>query len=444
MGQCSSRVEPLTESEQVYDLPHSKPPKSSPDTAEKHHPRQPDEKPVDDGEGNVLPTSPPKEEKKRNQKKVGHFFKWLSSRLRKKITKSKSSGQVEMKDQGTETETSGRTDDQKPLQPISRSVEVTDLEEPHTSVLQVPPAAEPLVQKDLQTQVHDAPVSVRAGEVSPLMIEFDSNEVDMRPEDNICCRYAIGSKLGQGGFGAVYKATRLEDRLKVAVKFVKKTKNTEYISIPDHPKPLPKEVALTILANKGPVMDIIRLLDWQDQQNFYVIVVQRFSHCMDVFRFVQRNGGSIDEKLARLIMFGATQAASACCRRGVYHGDIKLENLLINLEYIEVKLIDFGCGSLLTESAYTKFSGTAMYCPPEYILKGEFHGKPATVWSLGILLFRMLCGHFPDSFDFYRTNMNTWSKPGLTEVCCHLICSLLQQKPERRLDLDRIVHHEWF
>ncbi|KTG42096.1 hypothetical protein cypCar_00018897 [Cyprinus carpio] len=416
MGQCSSRVEPLTESEQVYDLPHSKPPKSSPDTAEKHHPRQPDEKPVDEGEGNVLPTSPPKEENKRNQKKVGHFFKWLSSRLRKKIPKSKSSGQVEMKDQ-----------DQKPLQPISRSVEVTDLEEPHTSVLQVPPTAEPLVQKDLQTQVHDAPVSVRAGEVSPLMIEFDSNEVDMRPEDNICCRYAIGSKLGQGGFGAVYKATRLEDRLK-----------------PDHPKPLPKEVALTILANKGPVMDIIRLLDWQDQQNFYVIVVQRFSHCMDVFRFVQRNGGSIDEKLARLIMFGATQAASACCRRGVYHGDIKLENLLINLEYIEVKLIDFGCGSLLTESAYTKFSGTAMYCPPEYILKGEFHGKPATVWSLGILLFRMLCGHFPDSFDFYRTNMNTWSKPGLTEVCCHLICSLLQQKPECRLDLDRIVHHEWF
>ncbi|XP_052433061.1 serine/threonine-protein kinase pim-2-like [Carassius gibelio] len=247
------------------------------------------------------------------------------------------------------------------------------------------------------------------------MTELDSNEVDTRPEDNICRRYEIGSKLGQGGFGAVYNATRLEDRLKVAMKFVKKTKHTEYISIPDHPKPLPKEVALTILANKGPVMDIIRLLDWQDQQNFYVIVVQRFSHCMDVLRFVQRNGGSIDEKLAKLIMFGATLAASACCRRGVYHGDIKLENLLINLENLQIKLIDFGCGSVLTESAYTSFSGTVMYCPPEYILKGEFHGKPATVWSLGILLFRMLCGHFPDSYDFYRTNLNTWSKPGLTE-----------------------------
>ncbi|XP_067220211.1 serine/threonine-protein kinase pim-1-like [Chanodichthys erythropterus] len=344
-----------------------------------------------------------------------------------------------------DTETSRRsTDDQKSLQSISRSVEVIELEEPPAGVLLVLPAAEPLVQAELQTQVHDTPVSLTAGETSPLTKSLDSNEVNMRPEDNICCRYAIGSKLGQGGFGAVYEGTRLADGKKVAVKFVKKTKHTQCISIPDHPKPLPKEVALTILANKGPAMDIIKLLDWQDQQDFYIMVLERFSDSMDVSCFVESNGGSIEEKFARFIMWGATLAADECCRRGVYHGDIKLENLLIDFDKLEVKLIDFGCGDLLTESAYSRFCGTMMYCPPEYRMKGEFHAKPATVWTLGILLFRMLCGHFPDTFDLYRINMNTWYKPGLTEDCCHLICSLLQQKPERRPDLERIVNHTWF
>ncbi|KAK9979916.1 hypothetical protein ABG768_013323 [Culter alburnus] len=279
--------------------------------------------------------------------------------------------------------------------------------------------------------------------------EMKDQDIDMETsrrstDDNICCRYAIGSKLGQGGFGAIYEGTRLADGKKVAVKFVKKTKHTECISIPDHPKPLPKEVALTILANKGPAMDIIKLLDWQDQQDFYIMVLERFSDSMDVSCFVESNGGSINEKFARFIMWGATLAADECCRRGVYHGDIKLENLLIDFDKLEVKLIDFGCGDLLTESAYTRFCGTMMYCPPEYRIKGEFHAKPATVWTLGILLFRMLCGHFPDTFDLYRINMNTWYKPGLTEDCCHLICSLLQQKPERRPDLERIVNHTWF
>ncbi|XP_077085819.1 serine/threonine-protein kinase pim-2-like [Siphateles boraxobius] len=441
MGHRSSRVQPFTDSEQVHDLqnrdrtPGSNPSSGSSSTAEKHLPHRPDEKKTPEEEADQLPIS----RLKKKKKKVGNFFKSLSFRWKKESTEKKSSDQGDMmKDQETETSRKS-TDDQKSLQ-SSRSVEVIDLEEPPVDDPEVLPAAEPLVQEELQTQVHDAPVRLTAGETSPLR-----NQLNMRPEDDIYCRYAIGCKLGQGGFGAVYEGTRLADGQKVAVKCIQKTESTEYISIPDHPEPLPKEVALTILASKkGPAMDIIKLLDWQDQEDFYVMVLERFSHCMDVFEFVKRNGGSIEEKIARHIMWSATLAADACCRRGVYHGDIKLENLLINVRNHDVTLIDFGCSDLLTESAYTRYCGTVRYCPPEYRMYGEFHGKPATVWSLGILLFRMVCGYFPDSFDFYRTNMNTWYKPDLTEECCELICSLLQQNPEHRLGLDRIILHKWF
>ncbi|KAK7156836.1 hypothetical protein R3I94_006775 [Phoxinus phoxinus] len=64
----------------------------------------------------------------------------------------------------------------------------------------------------------------------------------------------------------------------------------------------------------------------------------------------------------------------------------------------------------MTESPYTGYSGTDLYCPPKYRAKGDFHGKAATVWSLGILLFRILCGYFPDSYDLdqYEQLVQTW------------------------------------
>lgn len=94
------------------------------------------------------------------------------------------------------------------------------------------------------------------------------------------------------------------------------------------------------------------------------MVLERPSPCEDLFDFAEHHGGSIDEGLARVVMRQATQAAYMCCHRGVLHRDIKLENLLINKETHEVKLIDFGCGELLKKSAYKIFTG--MYYPSSH------------------------------------------------------------------------------
>ncbi|CAM4605252.1 unnamed protein product [Leuciscus chuanchicus] len=234
--------------------------------------------------------------------------------------------------------------------------------------------------------------------------------------DNILSRYEMGRMIGEGAYGSVYAGKRLEDGLEVAVKIVRKPQNLEYINIPGHPAPFPLEVGLLILANGGPkVSEIIELLDWQDQPDQYIMVLERPSSCEDLWHFSRRHReGILDEDTARRIMAQATTAAHVCCRRGVFHRDVKLENLLINTETLEVKLIDFGCGDLLQEAGYERFSGTISYRPPEHYTEGKYHGKPATVWSLGVLLFLLVCGRFPGPKDRQTIEDDIWSDPGLS------------------------------
>lgn len=103
--------------------------------------------------------------------------------------------------------------------------------------------------------------------------------------------------------------------------------------------------------------EVVELLDWFETSEIFVLVMERPDPCMDLYKFSKQGDGQLSEDVSQTIMKQVVQAVRLCCDRGVLHRDIKPENILINQQTLEVKLIDFGCGDLLTDEVYTEFRG---------------------------------------------------------------------------------------
>jgi serine/threonine protein kinase len=81
--------------------------------------------------------------------------------------------------------------------------------------------------------------------------------------------------------------------------------------------------------------------------------------------------------------------------KNIYHRDIKLENIIID-EKNNVKIIDFGFGTMNVSSKLLNFfCGTPSYMPPEIVKKRDYLGSSADIWSIGVLLYTLVCGSFP-------------------------------------------------
>nr|XP_021333295.1 serine/threonine-protein kinase pim-2-like [Danio rerio] len=85
-----------------------------------------------------------------------------------------------------------------------------------------------------------------------------------------------------------------------------------------------------------------------------------------------------------------------------------------------------------------------MYCPPEFFETGKYLARPATVYSLGVLLYTMVCGYMPDYTDREKMQHWLWYLPSLSCECSHLINACLHPDPSERIQLEQILLHDWF
>lgn len=173
-------------------------------------------------------------------------------------------------------------------------------------------------------------------------------------------------------------------------------------------------------------------------------------------------GGPLFSHLKREAMFGEDQAKIYVAQlilalehlhsQNIIHRDLKPENILLN-PLGNIAITDFGLAKEnITDSCRTSsYCGTIEYMAPEMI-QGKMYGKAADWWSVGALLYDMLCGYppFRDS-NPRRLGKKICNDPlkfprFLTGEVISLLKGLLDRNPDKRLgsNMKALKAHKFF
>jgi len=173
-----------------------------------------------------------------------------------------------------------------------------------------------------------------------------------------------------------------------------------------------------------------------------------YSNNGDLLKYVKTNG-KIPEEKARYFFQNIAIGLSHIHCRSVLHWDIKLDNVLLDTEG-GVKLCDFGVSKIMKKDQVIKEQcGTPAYIAPEIISEEGYSGYGVDLWSLGVLLYAMLCGTVP----FKATNMKDlhllinkgdFSFPNpISEEAQNLIRKMLTKEPLEWISLPEVLSHPW-
>ncbi|XP_011647737.1 SNF-related serine/threonine-protein kinase [Pogonomyrmex barbatus] len=253
--------------------------------------------------------------------------------------------------------------------------------------------------------------------------------------------YDLEETLGRGHFAVVKLARHVFTGEKVAVKVIDKSKLDEVSRA--H---LCQEVRCMKLVQHPNVVRLYEVIDTQTK--LYLIL--EFGDGGDLYDYIMRHDSGLSEEVARTYFRQIVRAISYCHRLHVVHRDLKPENVVFFEKLGTVKLTDFGFSNRFCPGQKLETScGSLAYSAPEILLGDSYDAPAVDVWSLGVILYMLVCGQAPfqeanDSETLTMIMDCKYSIPShVSDGCKRLIAKMLVREPEGRASLEEIAADPW-
>ncbi|CAH8631448.1 unnamed protein product [Heterobilharzia americana] len=251
--------------------------------------------------------------------------------------------------------------------------------------------------------------------------------------------YYLGPTLGRGNFAVVKLGKHSQLAVKVAIKIMNKdligSKNLGKVS---------RELEAMKRCQHPHIIRLYHVMETESN----IFMVTEYASKGEVFDHISLSH-AFTEKEARELFWQIVCAIEFCHNSGIVHRDLKAENLLLDSDF-KIKVADFGfCNFFQNDQLLSTHCGSPQYAAPE-LFKGEpYDGTLADVWSLGVILYILVCGSFPfpgESLGDIRTQVlrGLVRFPFyLSTACEYVIRCMLQVDPTRRFKLKQVMTTAW-
>jgi serine/threonine protein kinase/formylglycine-generating enzyme required for sulfatase activity len=203
-------------------------------------------------------------------------------------------------------------------------------------------------------------------------------------------RYEIKEKLGQGGFGAVYRAFDKKMNVDKALKVIPEAVTHDRRAMQNL-----RQEAQTMIRLNHP--NIVRVYDFQEQGAVKYIDMEFIDGKSLNERLLDYPHQRMPEEEVKKLALQICEGLDYAHNQNIIHRDIKPQNIMLTKDE-QIKITDFGIAETLRTSMSmiqnTSTTGTIMYMSPEQ-LRGRGITKQSDIYSLGATLYELLNGKAP-------------------------------------------------